>query len=235
VASRLDIVDAPLYAPSEAARFSGLSVGQVRRWLFGYTYPYGGAQRSQAPIIQKPKTSGRYASFLDLIELRVARHFLEHGFSAQKVRAAFCEAASIVNITHAFATKRFFMSGHKIYLEMQARSSDAPNLLELLSGGQWAIEPIMRDYLKQIEFDAESDLASVWWPLGRQGRVVVRPTVAFGAPTVKGKTVKTAAVYDLFLAEGRRPDVVAKWMRLSRPEVDDVIRFEEQVLLARAA
>ncbi len=235
MASRPDLVDAPLYAPAEAARFSGLSVGQVRRWLFGYAYPYAGARRSQAPIIQKARTSARFASFLDLIELRVARHFLDEGFSAQKVRAAFSEAARIVGITHAFATKRFFVSGHKIYLEVQARPNDAPNLLELLSGGQWAIEAIMRDYVKQIDFDVDSDLASAWWPLGRQGRVVVRPTVAFGAPTVKGRSIKTAAVYDLFLAEGRQPEVVARWMRLSVPEVDDAIRFEEQTLLPRAA
>jgi uncharacterized protein (DUF433 family) len=234
LASRVDPLDAPLYAPSEAARFSGLSVGHVRRWLFGYTYRYGAARRAQAPIITKPDSRVRYASFLDLIELRVAKHFLDKGLSAQKVRTAFREAAKKVDLTHPFATKRFFTSGRKIYLEVQRRA-DTPNLLELLSGGQWVIEPIMRQYLKQIDFDARSDLASAWWPLGKQGRVVVRPTIAFGAPTVEGKSVKTSVVYDMFLAEGRRPDVVARWMQLSVPEVEDAIRFEEQILLPRAA
>jgi uncharacterized protein (DUF433 family) len=234
VTSSRKYLDAPLYAPSEAGRFAGLTVGQVRRWLFGYTYRYGEAKRSQAPIIRKDR-SDRYASFLDLIELRVAKHFLDQGFSAQKVRRAFSEAAGIVDITHPFATKRFFTSGHRIYLEVQDREQEAPNLLELLSGGQWAIEPIMRGYLKQIEFDSDSDLALAWWPLGKQGRVVLRPTIAFGAPTVEGRAMKTAVVYDLFLAEGRRPDVVAKWMRLSVPEVISAIRFEEQIVLPRAA
>jgi uncharacterized protein (DUF433 family) len=228
-------VDAPLYAPSEAARFSGLSVGHVRRWLFGYKYRYGGATTAQAPIIHKPGSSDRYASFLDLIELRVAKHFLDEGFTPQKVRKAFNEAANMVDLAHPFATKRFFTSGRKIYIEVQGCHGDAPNLLELLSGGQWVIEPIMRQYMKQIDFDAQSDFAAAWWPLGRQGHVVLRPTVAFGAPTLKGRAIKTAVIYDLFLAEGRRPDVVAKWMRLSVPEVDDAIRFEEQVILPRAA
>ena len=62
LASKPYPVDAPLYAPSEAARFSGLSVGHVRRWLFGYTYRYGGTTTAQAPIIHKPRSSDRYAA-----------------------------------------------------------------------------------------------------------------------------------------------------------------------------
>jgi uncharacterized protein (DUF433 family) len=108
-------------------------------------------------------------------------------------------------------------------------------LLELLTGGQWAIEPLIRDYLEQLEFDDQSGLADAWWPLGRDVPVLITPKRAFGSPTVKTRNLKTSTVFDLYLAEGRHVEPVARWFGLSVDEASVAVRYEEGLDEAKAA
>ena len=93
----LDTLATPLYEPTEAARLVGLSRGQVFRWLFGYSYPYRESLRRQDPLVRQQlgTQAARRASFLDLIELRAAKLFMDRGSSPQRVRRAFREAQAI--------------------------------------------------------------------------------------------------------------------------------------------
>src|SRR5882724_11856012 len=102
------LLTADIYDPPEAARFAQISTGRVRRWLYGYTYQ--GADRTQhqqAPVLKRGPEE-RLVSFLDLIELRFARGFLDAGLSLQKVRLAFLEAHQMTQQDHPFARRRFF-------------------------------------------------------------------------------------------------------------------------------
>lgn len=223
---------APIYEPAEVARFVGLTSSRVRRWLFGYHYRVGSDKREkkQVPVIRRKSTDRyRYASFLDLIELLSVKSFLDKGLSLQRVRRACDEAASVLQVDHPFARRRFFTAGRQIYLEFQNRI-DAVNLLHLLSGGQWVIEPIIREFAEQIDFDLDSELASKWWPLGKDEHIVVDPLVSFGTPSIVGSGVKTANVYDLYRAEQQKRDAVAHWMNLTLAEVDAAVRFEKKQL-----
>jgi uncharacterized protein (DUF433 family) len=227
---------APIYEPAEVARLVGLTASRVRRWLFGYQYRVGADKREkkQVPVIHRRNTDRyRYASFLDLIELLSVKSFLDKGFSLQRVRRACDEAASVLSDDHPFARRRFFTSGREIYLEFQNRR-DAANLLQLLTDGQWVIEPIIREFAEQIDFDLDSELAAKWWPLGKNEHVVLDPLVSFGAPSIVGRGVKTANVFDLYRAERQKSEVVARWMSLTLTEVEAAVRFETKQL-GRAA
>jgi len=223
-------LDAPIYEAAEVARLVGLTPSRVRRWLFGYHYRVGAdkRERKQVPVVHREGTErSRYASFLDLIELLSVKSFLDKGLSLQRVRRACDEAASLLRLDHPFARKRFFTSGREIYLEIQS-NQEVTDLLQLLSGGQWVIESIIREFAEQIDFDLESELASKWWPLGKDEYVVLDPLVSFGAPSIVGRGVKTANVYDLYRAERQRTEVVARWMSLTLAEVDAAVRFEKK-------
>jgi uncharacterized protein (DUF433 family)/DNA-binding transcriptional MerR regulator len=223
---------APIYEPAEVARLVGLTPSRVRRWLFGYRYRIGADKRDkkQRPVIRRDSTARfRYASFLDLIELLSVKSFLDKGLSLQRVRRACDEAASVLGVDHPFARRRFFTAGSQIFLEFQNRS-EAADLLQLLSGGQWVIEPIIREFAEQIDFDLDSDLASKWWPLGKHEHVVLDPLVSFGAPSIVGRGVKTSNVFDLYRAERERAEVVARWMTLTLAEVEAAVRFEKKQL-----
>ena len=238
MASPLDVevLATPLYEPSEAARLVGLSRGQVSRWLFGYSFPIREKLKRQDPIVRRQlNTQGsRRASFLDLIELRAARLFLDRGRSAQKVRQAFAEAQAVCGEPFPFASRRAYAAGSRFFLDT-GHEPGGGQLLELLTGGQWAIEPVLHDYLQQLDFDAASGLADTWWPLGRGVPVKITPRRAFGAPTVSTHNLKTATVYDLYLAEGRHVEPVARWFDIAPLEARAAVNYEEGLSTAKAA
>ena len=222
----------PLYEPAEAARLVGLTRGQTARWLFGYSYPYREQLRRQNPLVSRQlgTRDARLASFLDLIELRAAKLFLDRGRSPQRVRRAFMEAQEACQEPFPFATRRLYTAGSRIFLKLQHG-----RLLELLTGGQWAMETVLRDYLEQLDFDEQSGLADTWWPMGRRVPIQITPRRAFGSPTVKNRNLKTSTILDLYLAEGRHTEPVVHWFDLEAAEVEAAVRYEEGLSVPKAA
>ena len=221
-----DLRDRPSYPAAEAGRLVGLNPARVRRGLRGYDYRHAGAVRHQAPVVRRQgarRTS--YASFLDLVDLLFVKRFLDHGVSLQRVRAALREAFEITGTTRALR-ETFFTDGSDIYVKVR-HAGDA--ILELLSGGQWTIAPVIQQLSAQIEFDSPGGLARRWYPLGRGGHVVLDPLVCFGRPVVAGRGVATANVYDLFRAEHERVEAVRAWWDLTDSEVEAGVKFERQL------
>jgi len=219
-------LDTPTYPAAEAARLVDISATRVRRWLKGYHYWYRAGVRHQRPVIRRRGTAGtNYASFLDLVDLLFVKRFLDEKISLQKVRRALDEAARILGTDH-FARQRFFTDGSDIYLQVK-EEGDA--ILQLLAGGQWVIAEIIKQLAQQIDFDEPTGLARRWYPLGREGLIVLDPLISFGRPSIIGRGVATANVYDLFIAEALRSDRVCTWMDLSPKELDAAVRFEQQL------
>jgi uncharacterized protein (DUF433 family) len=166
---------------------------------------------------------------VDLIDLLFVKKFVEHGISVQRLRRALEEA---VNLTgdHHFAQRRFWTDGRKMFLQIKDKSAEA--LLELLSGGQWVIAPIIKQVAHQIEFDAITGVSTRWFPLGKDKSVVVDPSVAFGAPTIAGRGVQTANVFDLYEGEGRNIGRVSAWLDLPHEAVQHAVEFEQALAAA---
>ena len=218
----LDRLDRPSYAATEAGRLVGLTATRVRRWLTGYGYTYGDSVRHRPPVLQRRGTTGSYASFLELVDLLFVKRFLDHGISLQRVRLALDEAHTILGTRH-FARQTFFADGRSIFLQIR-EEGDA--ILELISGGQWVIAPVIRKLAQQIEFESPEGLARRWYPLGREKPVVLDPFVSFGAPSIAGRGVKTANVHDLFVAEHRSLEAVRGWWDLTDMEIQSAVEFE---------
>ncbi len=221
-----------MYPPYFASRLTGLSVGRINRWLRGYDYKYKHKGEifygSKSSLIEREGSSdSAYASFLDLVDLIFIKRFLEHGFTVQFMRKALNEVRSIVE-GHHFAQRLFWTDGSKIFVEMNKSNTEAhPAMLELLSGGQWVIAEVIAQDSEKIEFNSVSGFAERWYPQGRNGHIVVDPEVNFGAPTIVGRGVETAVIYDSYGAEGEDLDRVSTWMELSNPEVAHAVEFEK--------
>lgn len=200
-----------MYSPTMASRLVGLESSRVRRWLQGYEYTY------------------QYASFVDLIDLLFVKKFVEHGISVQRLRKALEEAVDLTG-DHHFAQRRFWTDGRKVFLQIKDKPAEA--LLELLSGGQWVIAPIIKQVAHQIEFDAVTGVSTRWFPLGKDKSVVVDPSVAFGAPTIAGRGVQTANVFDLYKGEGRNIGRVSAWLDLPPAVVQHAVEFEQTLAAA---
>ena len=228
--TRHDHLVRPSYPVAEAGRLVGLTAGRVRRWLRGYEYSYGNAVRGQPPVLQGSGTHGLYVSFLDLVDLLFVKQFLDHGVSLQKVRRALDEARNILGTEH-FARQTFFTDGGTIFLELQkgAFEDRGDAILELMSGGQWVIAPVIRQLAQQIDFESPEGLASRWYPLGRNRPVVLDPMVSFGAPAIAGRGVKTINIHDLFVAEDESLATVRTWWDLTDAEIQAAVDFERQL------
>ena len=102
-------------------------------------------------------------------------------------------------------------------------------IVQLLSGGQWVIAPIIQQLAEQIDFDSPSGIARRWYPLGPEGLVVLDPMMSFGRPTIVGRGVATANVYDFYLAENKQVAAVRDWLGLVDDEVEAAVEFERQL------
>lgn len=229
----LEVLDSPMYTAAIAGRLTNLRPERVRRWLRGYEFSYrvehdeARRRTKKGPVIERAGDQS-FATFLDLIDLLFVKKFLEHGVSLQRLRRALDETRTILGGFH-FAQRNFFTDGSKIYLQVQR---DADALLELLSGGQWVIAPVIRQLAQQIDFQETSGFAERWYPLGKDGLVVLDPHVSFGAPTIRKRGVETANVFDLYIAERKNTDKVAWWMNLRPEEVSAAVTFEERLAAA---
>lgn len=229
-------LDTPMYSAPTAGRLVGLTTNRVRRWLLGYEYPAGPeAERRivhKGPVISRDEAAeSSYASFLDLVDLLFVKEFLDRGISLQKLRKALREAEQILG-EHHYAQRDFFTDGNRIYLQVRKASRRADALLELLSGGQWVIAPIIKQLAHQIQFHELTGFAQRWFPLGLRGLIVVDPEISFRMPSLVGRGIATANIYDLFLGEGKTLDHVCSWMNLHEREVQAAVNFERH--LARA-
>lgn len=224
-----EILNARIYTIAEVARMAKLHPTRVRRWLHGYTYEYQNEKRRQGPVVGRAENDGeRYASFLDLMEIRVAKQFIDEGLSLFKVRNAFSEAAKVFGQDHPFARRVFYTRGKQIFLQVgNFDSADVGNLLHLFHDGQWAISDFIVSDATRIEFDPQSSVARRWWPLGKNEPVVIDPAVGFGAATLKNSGIKTLNVYRLYKGEGESVEAVARWLKIRNAEVGAAIRWEE--------
>ena len=227
--------DVPMYTTAMAGRLVGLSKYRVRRWLQGYDYTYSAGPSGETrighkePVIRRDNIDeSSYASFLDLIDLLFVKRFLDHEISLQRLRKALHEADELLD-GHHFAQRSFFTDGKNIYLQVK---DNADALLELLSGGQWVIASIIKQLADQIEFDKPTGFAERWYPLGPDGLIVLDPRISFGKPTIVGRGIATANIYDFFLGEGENIGRVCSWLNLESQEVEAAISFERYLVAA---
>ena len=224
-------LDQPMYGVTETARLVGLSPNRVRRWLKGYEYDYGSERRSQGPVVrQSVCAESEYASFLDLIDLLFVKQFLDTGLSLQRLRTALDEASQILGTNH-FARNKFFTDGRNIYLEIKRLGEEVEkkSILQLLSKGQWVIPEVIVLLAEQVDFDHKSELARRWYPPGMDGLIVLDPLQSFGRPSIVGRGIATANVFDFFQAEDSRIRPTCRWFKISQNEANAAVSFEQQL------
>lgn len=220
----MDPYSASLYYPAEIARIVQINSQRILRWLRGYDYSYAEKRIHRPPVLGSGQDldSPLYASFYDLIDLLFVKEFLAKKLSLQKVRNAFNEAEQLLGTRH-FVHQTFFTDGKNIYLRV-VNKGDA--ILELLTGGQWAIKDFVEQFAQEVDFDKTTKSAVRWFPSVGGRLVVLDPLISFGRPSILGKGITTENIYNLYCAEGERIEPVADWLDLSKNEVSAAIRFE---------
>lgn len=222
---------APSYPITEISRLVGITRYRTRRWLKGYEYKYKGNggkalfDGSQESLVNRGITKEIvYASFLELIDLLFVKEFVNAGLSLPRIRKALDETRKRTGAIH-FASNKFITSGKDIVLEV---SGNNPSMIVLLTGGQSAIPNIFERIGNRVDYEKVTGMeyASRWFPEGRDGMIVVDPQISFGRPTIIGRRVTTASVFELFKGENKQFDSVSQWLDIPNAQVQAAVNYE---------
>jgi uncharacterized protein (DUF433 family) len=229
----LSLIGLGLYSVTEAAALTHVEAPKIRRWLCGHAVgekSYPALWKSQ---LQKFEMEQLYLSFLDLVQLRVAKAFIDAGLSPQKARRAIEYGSQIVSSDYPFASARFRTDGKTVVLHVLKTDGDEDHLIDLFSNGQYLMQKVIEPSLKNLEFD-EAEIAARWWPLGRSKGVVIDPQRQFGQPIDDATGVPTSLLAEAVKAEGSAAQAAKRFM-VPVAAVHRAVAFEQQLSQQLAA
>jgi uncharacterized protein (DUF433 family) len=206
-----------LYVVSDVARYTRVSDGQVRRWLQGYETK---AASHEAFLKTMPDRSrDKLAlSFENLIEVALVAALKSKGMSTQAIRRAHQQAQKEFG-EFPFAQHQVYKSGKDIFIEASEYvRGGAEHLSTLTKSGQRAWEPVLHEYL--IEIDWRDGWPVEWTPYED---IKLNPEIVFGLPNVSG--VRTETIRGRFMA-GESVQVMADDFGLAAKEVETALRYE---------
>jgi len=207
----------PLYSVTDVSRYARAQSQLVRRLYLGYS----GGDRERPPLLRATAgtTSEAPLAFDDLIETAVIAALRSRRISLQAIRAAHRVAESEVG-DHPFARKDILVAGSDIFMRANEElDGGLDGLAALTKGGQRALEPVLTEYLHQIDWEDRWPVE--WRP--KSGVVSQNPEVEFGLPQVRG--VRTEIIRGRFEAE-EPIDVIAEDFGLSNDDVQHALRYE---------
>ena len=216
-----------MYSFSEAASLAGVSPTTVKNWLFGYK----SKGRDVPPLfaVKDTVSDDSMVSFLQMIEIMVAGRFRKSGMgksiSFDKVRGAYVSARNEFGLVYPFAHMRLEqMGGHIVHFLKASNSGSSFQALDVLE--KWTLPGLVQETVQQIEY--ESDLASRWFPVGKNVPIVVDPKLSAGLPVIEGRGVTVQAVRRRFTS-GLDIEFIAKDFDIDPLTVQEVIRYGEKV------
>jgi uncharacterized protein (DUF433 family) len=210
-----------MYSFSEVAHLAHVSASTVRNWLFGYTTEKGQVE----PLFQYHDKEEKICSFLELIEVVVAANFrkAEHK-SLQRVRLAYDNTRKMFNLEYPFAHQELkAIGGHIARIirepDISLQAMDQPE--------QYTLPNLIQQIItEQIEYEYE--LASRWYPVGKNTPIVVDPRISAGVPIIQGRGITVETIYKRFLAD-QEIAYIEKDFDLEQGIVEKVIRYREKL------
>jgi uncharacterized protein (DUF433 family) len=207
-----------IYTVKDVSQILHMPYRKVNRWLTEYWDGELGSlyERQYSWKIEKTKAIG----FHTLIEFYILILFAEAGVSTREVLKAHKELTKRYSSHFPFALKdvleNISTDGKKIYLHQ-----DGTTLT--LDGTKQLNLSFIKIFFKKLDFDNDL-LASKFWPLGKNKKVVCDPTHKFGLPVVLGTNIQTEAIYRMYRANESK-SFIAEIYNLSTSQVNDAIEF----------
>jgi len=213
----------PLYTIAEAAHLAHVSPMTVRNWLYGYHTK----DRDVLPILGEQEKKP-LVSFLEFVEIIIARGFRKNHISLPRIRDAHDFAEKEWGINYSFAHMKLEPLGghilHRFDAEQPGRSlATLDTKLQ-----QWTLPGLVIERLH--EFDYELDFVSRWHPVGKGVPIVVDPQVNAGLPTFENRRITVQTIYKRWKAE-YPISVIASDLKLKRYEIEEILRHAPEVLV----
>jgi uncharacterized protein (DUF433 family) len=211
-----------VYGLAEAARLTRLPVSKVREWFTGRSTDHG-----LLPVFSSDYESvgvDRAISFLDLIELFIAGRLREQGVSLQSLRKVRAQLQRDLATPHPFCRREVLSDGKKVFVLGLDRDGQE-EMIEVLTR-QRVFAEILLPFLKRIDYDAITQLASKW---SIADRIVIDPALCLGKPIVEEVGIRTRILASAFEANGNDSEHVADWYGVLAVHVLAAVEFESSL------
>lgn len=191
-----------LYTTAEASRLLRIPVGKITRWLRGHKVGEKYYDALWHPEVRLGDDR-IFLSFRDLMEIRVANAFIKLGLAPVRVRSAIKMATEITGRDRPLSSNKFRTDGRDIFFSIIETNEigEAKEKLLNLFRSQYEFKIIIDPILKSVDFD-DFGSPTVWWPEGRQVRVLVDPERSFGKPIDVASSVPTFILAECAKLEG---------------------------------
>jgi uncharacterized protein (DUF433 family) len=229
----MDATATPLFTPANAERIIGAPASTTRRWLEGYVFEHKGERRTKGPRLGPSATridGVLLMSFLDLVEVQMARIMRRQGVSWQNIDRAAAFFRDAWKNPHPFALQRFRSDSRSVFVELGGGIGD--NSLLQLGADQFVFDAMIEQSLFDVLDFREDGVPWRLWPHGRDARVVVDPARSFGQPILDAQGVPVRLIAAAYIANDNQIDRVARWFDLPAEAVEAAIRYEVGARLA---
>lgn len=217
----------PLYTLAEAARFLGVPTSTFATWAKGYVRrPPGRPPVRGARIVTSVDADRNFPSipFIGLAEGMVLAAFRRGGVSLQHIRKAVSILDREIGIEYALASRRLYTDGAVILFDYaDARQDDELAGLTEVVSRQRVFAPVVREYLKRIEYGKDGWAEQLVSPTTRQPIVAVDPRRAFGQPIFVQGAAPVESVVSRWKA-GESIAHVARDFGVPPADVEDYLR-----------
>lgn len=207
-----------IYSATEIAQILRIRYHKVYLWMNKYwDGKLGKGYESQYSWQVNGK---RAVSFHTFIEFYVMMQFSDAGVKPRRVLEAHQELSRIFNTPFPFAMKKVLdgirTDGNIIFLETDKGT------ITLDGTKQFNLE-FIRMFFRKMEF-SDDDLASRFWPMGKENSILIDPERRFGHPVIDGKNIFPEVINNHFTA-GDPIKYIAYVYELSEEEVINAIEF----------
>lgn len=223
-ATKDNVLNAPAYPMSEAARYLRVSPATLRSWFIGRPYPTTRGTSQFQPLLKPARLEPTTLSFSNLIEAHVLRSLrTEHGVPLVAVRKALAYAERELKIDHLLLREELRTSGGALFLERYGE------LVNLSASGQLAVRKLFEAHLARVEWGKLRSAVRLYpFVFGEAvdaKPILIDPTIAFGRPVVDRAFVSTRSILERIDA-GESVEDVASDYELSIDAVEEAVLFE---------
>jgi len=229
----MDATATPLFTPADAERIVGAPASTTRRWLEGYAFEHKGERRTKGPRLGPSATridGVLLMSFLDLVEVHMARIMRRQGVSWPNIDRAAAFFRDAWHDPHPFALQRFRSDSRSVFVELGRGIGD--NSLLQLGANQFVFDALIEQSLFDVLDFREDGVPWRLWPRGRDAQVVIDPARSFGHPILDAQGVPVRMIVAAFAANDNQIDRVALWFDLPVDAVEAALRYEVGARLA---
>lgn len=167
--------------------------------------------------IQKVKTDT--VNFYALIEIFVFDRLRKINVPSKKITKFHNYLSKKFDTKYPFAITNFIANGKELYFDFKGKWVTGDGTEQI------AFKEIIDFLGDKIDYDKESNIASRYFPLGKNKNIVIDPNYRFGKPILKDTNLIVENIYDLYLAEGKNKDFISNLYNLPIEDVNDVIDY----------